>query len=322
MRSLDCLCAGIIVADQICEPLVQLPPPGGLALSPRMTLAIGGCAANVAADMARMHLQVGLSGVVGQDLYGREVARQLSEQGVQTQGLVTSEQQPTAFTFVLNVQGEDRRFIHCVGANAEYDGTQLGDRLLQSARVLYVGGYGLMTAMTPERLIDLFRRARASDVITVLDVVLPAGGRGWDWIAPVLPLTDYFFPNNDEAQHLTGLTDPWQQGERCVRAGAANVIVTAGAQGSVWVTANGGWRAATYSVPQVDATGAGDAFVSGFVFGLLQQVDPASCLRYGAAQGASCVQQLGATAGVLNAEQLRQYVADHPLAVTREQLGA
>lgn len=71
------------------------------------------------------------------------------------------------------MRGEDRRFIHCVGANAAYDGTQISDADLQAARVLYVGGYCLLASLTPDKVRHLFRRARAAGVTTVLDVVLP-----------------------------------------------------------------------------------------------------------------------------------------------------
>ena len=52
--SFDCLCAGIVVADHLCEPIEHLPQPGELVLTERTNLAIGGCAANVAVDLARL----------------------------------------------------------------------------------------------------------------------------------------------------------------------------------------------------------------------------------------------------------------------------
>ncbi len=208
-RALDCLCAGIIVADQVCEPVSQMPPPGGLALSPRMEFTVGGCAANVAVDMAKLGLRVGLSGCVGDDLFGRAVSDMLEQAGVDCRALKALATHPTSGTFVINVRGEDRRFIHCIGANGAYDGTQISDADLQAARVLYVGGYCLLASLTPEKVLRLFERARAAGVTTVLDVVLPERCEDCDWLAPVLPVTDWFFPNFDESKRLTGLDDPW-----------------------------------------------------------------------------------------------------------------
>ncbi|MBC8116834.1 MAG: carbohydrate kinase family protein, partial [Candidatus Saccharimonas sp.] len=142
--SLDCLCAGIVVADSVCQPLAKMPPPGTLARTERVEFTIGGCAANVAVDMAKLGLTVGVSGRVGDDVFGREVRDRLVASSVDCSGLVLSPTAPTSSTFVLNVRGEDRRFIHCVGANAEYDGRQVTAETIRAAKVLYVGGFGLL----------------------------------------------------------------------------------------------------------------------------------------------------------------------------------
>ena len=64
--SYDCLCAGIIVADHVCQAIDHLPRPGELVLTDQMELTIGGCASNVASDLARLDRQVAIAGIVGQ----------------------------------------------------------------------------------------------------------------------------------------------------------------------------------------------------------------------------------------------------------------
>lgn len=319
LRTLDCLCAGIIVADSVCQPISRMPPPGTLARTDRVEFTIGGCAANVAVDMARLGLAVGISGRVGDDVFGREVRDRLVASSVDCTGLVLSQTAPTSSTFVLNVRGEDRRFIHCVGANAEYDGMQLSEQDIGSSRVLYVGGFGLLEAMSPERVVRMFRLARESRTTTILDVVLPdEGDHLLQWIQEVLPWTDFFFPNNDEsAQLLGGETDPRKQADRFRELGAKTVVITCGSQGSLLVSPTHRLKSGVYPVKPVDATGTGDAFVSGFVLGLLSGATPETCLKMGTAMGASCVRSMGATTGVFNVEELHQFIDAHPLLVER-----
>lgn len=316
-RSLDCLCAGIIVADSVCQPIARMPRPGTLARTERVEFSIGGCAANVAVDMAHLGLKIGISGRVGDDVFGREVRDRLETAAVDCTGLVLSETAPTSSTFVLNVQGEDRRFIHCVGANAEYDGMQLSEQQIAASRVLYVGGFGLLEAMTPERVIRMFRLAREAGTTTILDVVLPDDGRHLlGWIQQVLPWTDYFFPNNDEsAQLLDGESDPLLQARAFRESGARSVVITCGSQGAFLSSPTHQLKSGVYPVEPVDATGTGDAFVSGFVLGMLSGATPESCLQMGTAMGASCVRCMGATTGVFNADELQQFVRSHPLTV-------
>lgn len=314
-QSLDCLCAGIVVADSVCQPIAKLPPAGGLARTERVEFTIGGCAANVAVDMSKLGLTVGVSGRVGDDVFGREVRGRLVASSVDCSGLVLSQTAPTSSTFVLNVRGEDRRFIHCVGANAEYDGRQVTAEAIRAARLLYVGGFGLLEALTPECVVRLFRLAREAHVATILDVVLPEVGDLSSWIAEVAPWTDYFFPNNDEAERLCGETDPARQARRFRELGIRTVVVTCGGRGSVLLGPQAELKSGIHPVEAVDATGTGDAFVSGYLFGLLRGVDAVECLKLGTAMGASCVRSMGATTGVFNAPELLAYVATNPLPV-------
>ncbi len=309
----DCLCAGIIVADYICRPIAAWPPPGQLVLTDNLEFAIGGCAANVAVDLRKLNFRVGLSGEVGQDGFGSLIADMLGRTGVDCSRLSRSDKLPTSGTMIVNVRGEDRRFIHCVGANAEYDASAITDEILQQTKVLYVGGYCLMKSLTPDRVAGLFQRARNFGVITALDVVLPEQGEFWTQIAPVLPLTDFFFPNNDEAARITGLDDPQDQAAKFVAGGCRAAVVTCGGFGTILKTSAGGWRLGVHRVEAVDPTGTGDAFVAGFLYGQIHGHTPLDSLQYGAAMGASCVRSIGATTGVFDATELEDYVAAHPL---------
>jgi sugar/nucleoside kinase (ribokinase family) len=315
--SLDCLCAGIIVADSVCQPIARMPAPGSLARTERVEFTIGGCASNVAVDMARLGLRVGVSGRVGDDVFGREVRDRLLAADVDCSGLVMSQTAPTSSTFVLNVTGEDRRFIHCVGANAEYDGSQLTHDDIAVAKVLYVGGFGLLEGLSPEKVIRMFRMAREAKVTTVLDVVMPeSGDHLLGWIREVLPWTDYFFPNSDEStQLLNGISDVVTQTQRFREFGAGTVAITCGSRGAVLNSSTQRLRSGVYPVEPVDATGTGDAFVAGFISGLLSGVDLGKCLELGTAMGASCVRCMGATTGVFNSYELQQFVSAHPLSV-------
>jgi len=317
--SLDCLCTGIVVADFICQPIQAIPPSGGLARTERIEFSLGGCAANVAVDVSKLGIKVGISGRVGDDSFGHEVFSRLVSKGVDCRGLVKSSTAPTSTTFVLNVKGEDRRFIHSVGANAEYDGSDVEREQISSAKVLYVGGFGLMESFTAECVERLFRIARDARVTTILDVVLPEDRDMSSAMATVAPWTDYFFPNDDEGKRLSGESDPIRQARHFRNLGIQNVVITCGSRGSVVLandprTGNDAiYESGVYSVNPVDPTGTGDAFLSGYVYGMLKGASPYDCLRYGSAMGASCVRSMGATTGVFDQQELAEYAARHQL---------
>src|SRR2546423_6211723 len=114
---IDVLCAGIIVADHVCTPIAHLPAAGELVMADHILLTIGGCAANVAVDLAKMEVSAGVVGRVGGDVFGRIVADLLRESGVDVSAVTFSPQADTSQTLIVNVAGQDRRVIHTIRAH-------------------------------------------------------------------------------------------------------------------------------------------------------------------------------------------------------------
>jgi len=315
--SFDCLCAGIVVADHVCAPVDHVPAPGELVLTERMDLTVGGCAANVAIDLSRLGMRTALLGAVGRDVFGQSIRNTLEEAGVNCAHLAESTTRETSGTLVINSKGEDRRFIHSTGANADFTGNGIDAELIQSAPVLYLGGYCLNPELTSDNVAGLFRRAQSAGVTTVLDVVIPDTADYRRQVEQVLPWTDLFLPNDDEAALITRVKDPASQAETFHNAGAKTVVITCGTDGAILCSAEHRLRAATYPIEFVDGTGSGDAFTAGYLFGLLRRKNVETCLSYGTALGASCVRAAGATTGVFTAAELDAFVASHRLEITR-----
>ncbi len=284
-----CLSTGILVADHLCSPIDHVPRAGELLLAEELPLAIGGCAANVAMGLARLGVDVGVVGCVGRDPFGQFIKQTLAAEGIGVNLIRELADIETSGTLIINVQGEDRRFIHAVGANGVFRVEEIPLKYALGAKVLYVGGYLLMPNFDHTALAGLFRQARAAGVKTVLDVVLPGGGDHWRRLESLLAHTDAFLPNTDEAAAITGLKDPVAQAEKFRSAGAGVVCITCGGDGTVLASDALRVRAGVYPVHFVGGTGAGDAFDAGYIAGLLAGQDALGCLKWGSALGASCV---------------------------------
>ncbi len=308
-------CAGIIVADHVSSPISHLPEAGELVLADELILTIGGCAANVAVDLVRLGVPATVVGCVGDDVFGRVVADMLRERAVDVSGLRVRPGQATSQTLIVNVKGQDRRFIHTFGANADFSPDDIA--LADGCQVLYLGGYFIMDRIRPDDLARVFARARERGIRTVLDVVTPGPGEYLSRLGPVLPHTDVFLPNDHEAKLITGLSDPVAQAEKFHAMGAKTAIVTMGERGSVLVGEGVRLRAGTYRMPFVDGTGGGDAFAAGYIAGMLRAGGPEECLRLGSAVGASCVRAIGTTAGVFTREECDAFLRDNALPVER-----
>lgn len=313
--SIECLSVGVLVADHLCAPIPHFPVPGELVLASDLPLAIGGCAANVGIDLAKLGIHAEVVGAVGRDSFGRFIVDTLRSAGAGVAGILESTAEPTSGTLIINVAGEDRRFIHCMGANATFRASDIPFDLVKQSKVLYLGGYLLMPALDARELAEVFGQARSAGVTTVLDIVLPGPGDHAASLAPVLAHTDYFLPNTDEAGIITRESDPIRQAEFFRAAGAKTVAITCGGEGTVLLSEKLRLRAGSYQVPFVGGTGAGDAFDAGFIAGLLAGEDVRKCLEWGSVLGASCVRAVGATEGVFTRDEAIDFMREKRLEI-------
>jgi sugar/nucleoside kinase (ribokinase family) len=315
--SADVLCAGIIVADHVSAPIEHLPAAGELVLADRLVLTIGGCAANVAVDLVKLGVQASVVGRVGDDVFGRAVVDMLRDSRVDVSALAVTPSADTSQTLIVNVAGQDRRFIHAFGANSDLRAADIPAGRLARCKVLYLGGYFLMGRVVAEELIPVFAAARRAGAKTVLDVVTPGPGDYLPRLAALLPHVDVFLPNDHEAGLITGESDPWKQAEAFRRLGCRTSIVTMGDRGAVLVGEGVRLRAEAFKVPFVDGSGGGDAFAAGYIDGLLRGLDAEGCLRVASAVGASCVRAIGTTTGVFTRPELEAFLRENTLRIER-----
>jgi sugar/nucleoside kinase (ribokinase family) len=311
----DVLCAGIIVADYVCNPIPYLPGEGELVLTDRILLTIGGCAANVAVDLARTEVSAAVVGRVGGDMAGRVVIDMLQDHGLDVSAVRRSTGVDTSQTLIVNVTGQDRRFIHTFGANAEFRAADIPLERVERCKVLYLGGYLLMGHLRQDELVPVFAAARKAGAKTVLDVVTPGPADYLSRLDRLLPLVDVFLPNNLEAELITGERDPVRQAETFRRMGAGTAIVTLGGDGAVVVGEGVRLRAGAYPVEFVDGSGGGDAFDAGYVYGLLHGMGTEDCVRVASALGASCVRAIGTTTGVFTKRECEEFLRQHKLKI-------
>jgi len=138
LRNPFVVCAGIVVADLFVPPLPSLPAAGELRVTGDFLLAPGGCAANTAIVLSRLAVGSAVVGKVGEDLFGDFLEEDLSRRGIDTRGVGRSSTHATSQTVALTVDGEDRRFVHTLGANADFAVGGIDRSLVEDADAFYV----------------------------------------------------------------------------------------------------------------------------------------------------------------------------------------
>jgi sugar/nucleoside kinase (ribokinase family) len=301
------------VSDHVCPPLDHLPRAGELVTVDDLVLNIGGGAANTAVGLARLGVTAAVRARVGDDIFGRFATETLRAHKVDTRALLIDPSRPTSQTLIVNVRGEDRRFIHTVGANFGFVASDLDAVLEQPPRVLHIGYFLILPNLDARELAVRLERARKAGTFTVLDVATPGRGNYLDPLKVVLPHTDLFVPNADEAALIMGENDPVRLGRAFHDLGAARVVITRGDQGVVSVSDGLEVRLGTYPISFVDGSGGGDAFNAGYIVGVLEGRSELDCLKLASAVGASCVRAVGTTAGIFTRTEAEEFIARHEL---------
>jgi sugar/nucleoside kinase (ribokinase family) len=249
--------------------------------------------------------RVEVAGKVGVDMQGDFVIAELQRRGIGVSHIKRTAKCSTSGTVVLSVAGEDRRYLHCIGANAEFDLNDLDYNLVEAAQVLYVGGYLAMPSFTPSQLATLFRQAKSFGRTTVLDVAIPADAEfSIGDVAPALAYTDYFLPNNHEAARLTGHAEEPLQGKCLAEVNPECVVViTRGSKGLLAVQGSRFIDLPPFPMESVDESGAGDAFAAGLIAALQKKWVLERALRFAAAVGASCTRAMGCAAGIFTFDE-------------------
>ena len=253
-----------------------------------------------------------MTGCVGTDFFGDFLEGELRELGVDTRGLRRSRDRGTSKTVILPVAGEDRRFVHSFGANAEFTVGHIDRSLLADCEVFYLGGYLVLPAVSAPALAELCADARARGVRTVVDVVVPQEADvSIESVREILPHVDFFVPNEDEARALTGEAEPHRQTACLVEAGSGTVIITCGTAGAVLRSRDELLEVPAPRVESIEQSGAGDAFSAGLIAGMLAGWGARRTVRFASVVGASATTALGCTTGVFSRAQAEAFMEKH-----------
>lgn len=299
---------GFYTFDCLGWPFTAVPPGGGCYFIDELTLAVSGAAGTAAIAAAKMGLHTLAVGGVGNDLMGDWVLQRLRHFGVDTSSMQQIEGAKTSSSIVTTRADGTRPALHMKGATGDF---YVDDEMMKQvidARVVHIGGIGLMDRMDKGRNAELMKRAKAHGATTTLDIFagspddLPA-------VAQVLPHIDYFIPSVEEAQALTGLTDMNDMARRFIDIGARCCIFTLGADGAYYHHSDGTvFKVPAFEIAVKCTCGCGDAFNAGFAVGLCRGFDPETAVRFAQATSALNATGLGSQAGVESFEHTLHFM--------------
>jgi len=229
--------------------------------------AFGGGGINTATTFARQGFKTAYCGMVGDDIPGREVAQYLKRIGVSAGLMSFTNDRATNNSVVLNAQGEDRAILVYRGASELLESKHIAwDRI--NAKLFYLAPLsGKLSALTDE----IIAFAQKNGIMVAANLGNSQLSMAKPRLQKLLSGINVLILNKEEAATLTGIdySDEDRIVARMARMHSGISVMTKGKDGAM-IIANGKiYEAKLKKFKVIDVTGAGDAFSSGFMSGML-----------------------------------------------------
>ncbi len=291
--------AGATNVDLLYKGMPRLPKLGEEIYCDEFSLQLGGGIPATLINLGRLGLQTRIATELGNDLFSRFAKEKFQENGVAPVNLYAGDKIPLNITSAI-ILPEDRTFFTYGKGSIEPSDDAL-DTFYKAATGAKV------VLMHPGGFLPVYETLKSEGSILVLDT-------GWDenlsfeTYGKYLEIADYYTPNRKEALQITGESSPERAAER-LHTYFDKVVVKVDKDGCIG--SENGRQFFVKSVPDfqnVDSTGAGDAFLAGFVYGLMHDAPLETCIAYGNITGGKAVTAVGAlSAYVTEAELLTFY---------------
>ena len=287
--------AGITNVDLLYQNLPKLPDVGEEVYTDRFSLQLGGGLPATALNLGRLGVPIKLATELGSDLFSAFALEQFRANRVIPMNLYHGDGIPVNITSAMILK-DDRSFLTYGKNGMEPDAAakEAFYRMATGAKICL---------MSPGGFVDVYRKLKAQGTILVLDM-------GWDddlsfeTYADVLDLADYYTPNRKEALKLTGCADV-RDALNALRPYFKRVVVKVDKDGCLGADEDGAFFVKNIDEFQhVDSTGAGDAFLAGFCYGLFHDEPFRKCIAFGNVTGGKAVTAVGALSGFVTEEEL------------------
>ena len=309
--SIELLTIGTALVDSIIKGFDPKPVSASGYRAESGTLSVGGEAVNGAIAAAKLGVRTAILCSLGNDSAGTLVTAALEANGVDTGRIVRSDEHPTPVTTMFVRDDGSRQSITNTAHRYHFHPERfLGD--LTGVRAVVLGSLFRAPFDDPEVISAVLKAVKSQGILIAADTKLPNFRfLSLAELKEVLPLIDYITPNEDEARYYTSKSDPQEMAEVFLSSGVKNVIIKLSAKGCYFQNAERSLRLPPFRIEAVDATGAGDTFLAGFLASLLNGASVQEALLFANACGAICTTKVGAAAALRDRAQVLHFLESH-----------
>ncbi|MFH1905703.1 MAG: carbohydrate kinase family protein [bacterium] len=303
MKKVNCI--GILVVDALAKPIEKYPVPEERTqvITDSILFLPGGGAANSAAALGQIGINVSVFAKIGQDSNGIFIIQELKKNNVVTDGICISKHDSTPFTFVGIHSNNQRTFIHTPGANKTFCLNDIDQEKLLDCNYLLYQDLWVLPNIDGAPGAELLKKAQRRGIITLVDECWGLGPDRQKW-ETMVACAQYVLPSLDDMKAIYPDKDRKEIADYLLGLGCEYVILKMGADGCLVCNKDKKEHVPTSAQKIVDTTGAGDCFNAGFIAGLVNGRNPKQAAVIGSKAAAACMKNVGGAVDIPKFEEL------------------
>lgn len=289
--------AGFANVDLLYGGMRAIPRESEEIYARDFNMKLGGGIPASMINLSRLNVPVRLCSFLGKDFFSKFAEEKIKETGIECVNLYSGDGMPVTLTSAI-ITKNDRAFVSYT------DGVKIDDAVIDD---VYSVIKGAKVADMDANFIGAYKRAKADGTKIVFDT-------GWDSEMTIekyeeyFKTADFYTPNTAEALKITG-ADNVERAADILSDFFEYVIIKLDKRGTL--VKHNGKSTVIKPLPGItciDSTGAGDAFMTGFLYGIYNDMDVYECVAYGNVLGGLCVADYGCIIENLSEEVVRKQI--------------
>ncbi len=299
---------GGIVLDLRGQPKEDLQlytsNPGSLQQTP------GGVCRNICENLSRLGFNPLLISTIGGDPQGRWLLDHCKSLNLSTEGILTLPDKRTAiYLAILDAKGD----LHTAIADMDIFVELKAEQILSFKEQLIHAPMVIIDTNLPLETIKTLCQFCHQNKIPIW--VEPVSVEKSKKLFGLMDRITYLSPNRDELSALTKMeihTD--KEFSKAIKIlldqGIHHLLVTLGKDGIVLANSEGIHHIPAFPAKVVDVTGAGDAFVAGTIFALLEGVPIKKAVHYGLISAKMTIETAETVSHLLSQDRIKEYFSE------------
>lgn len=237
---------------------------------------------------ARFGCSTQFFGKVGNDADGKQICRELQEDGVDISRMIIDSNCKTARAYIWIDRNDGSRSVALDYCEANQLSKEDVDTELTACCKIF-----LCDNRSADATLKALKHAKAAGLITMIDA-----GSVRPQFNDMLKLVDYTIVSQDLGETLLTGNNAYKTAERLVEMGTGTAVVTCGAEGSIYCNGAETAHISGFPIDAVDTTGAGDIFHGAFIYGLLKDWELSRIVRFSNGAAALSCRRLSGRLGI------------------------